>query len=937
MRWELRVHTLTPGKGLPVVNYGFIFLGDSGVGGNPTAATQVSWGTMGTGYGDTQTAAVLNNTTLGTDVLIRIQRDTGKINCSSSSLGCYTVEICSTTGGHCQTNIGNVTNLVTSWPYGAQFKINPGADVAFLRWYSTVIPIGTPVSIPANPAGDLGDWEFEGNLNDSSGHGHNFSGGSTQFVSTPQYAPYCNPGSQQSFRAGYSGNLDGSGSRPLDEGTTLTYLWEQLPGVSPTTVTWLTLQAVAQPSISNLAFGSYNFKLTVTDGSGHSTPCTIHDGAVVTDDNSVVALSGVPITAALLGPSIQWSHNPWPWMDDRDVAMAAAQMNNIDNVFVDFWSANASGTIRLVNGSAAVTGVGTHFTTDICEGSANPTTAQPNLMFIAHWNAGKNNRGLFAASCTDDTHLTLNSSYSWNLPNQTNITYGIDRNNAWKTWGIAQNSAPANYYDNVAGLYGLYYRTGIDTYLSYARTWADRFWQSPMMDQGWSDTPLNKTSSQLCYAGRSMSVLGMVLRAVDQDQIAGSPGSSAMWAGLHMIWTQDMYVATPSGGWIGWGLPGMWDQREQALNTMRVALCALYDPTVTYKASCKAALAANFTALWQSVHDHFGDYSFPGWNGNVGSPHDAGIGSPLASVTATHGSNVITLNSGTWTQTTFAGKSGVKFDHIHIWMWDGNPTVRPQLNSEGDQITYTATYQDSRHAVLTDRYGNATTYQGTTGTKGWAGTVGDVPIMGWAVQPFMLGIISSAFDLASQAMQDEDYNLGLAQSFRAYAAGANQYLVTSGYRPSTKGMYYLVGGVDCPAGAIVEDYTVCTGSGTPSAPSASRILSAEAVRGMMFNWFNNGHDPALKSWIDLLVNAEFAKPGTCPPASTVCVADGYYLDQIDTGGAFMTGPIPAPKWFGMTFGFNPQPDWPAMRLSLSRQNGKVRVPAQKTQKAAHAF
>ena len=41
----------------------------------------------------------------------------------------------------------------------------------------------------------------------------------------------------------------------------------------------------------------------------------------------------------------------------------------------------------------------------------------------------------------------------------------------------AYNSQPANYYDAVAAFYALYYRTGIDDYLTAARKLADRFWK----------------------------------------------------------------------------------------------------------------------------------------------------------------------------------------------------------------------------------------------------------------------------------------------------------------------------------------------------------------------------------------------------------------------------------------------------------------------------
>jgi hypothetical protein len=185
----------------------------------------------------------------------------------------------------------------------------------------------------------------------------------------------------------------------------------------------------------------------------------------------------------------------------------------------------------------------------------------------------------------------------------------------------------------------------------------------------------------------------------------------------------------------------------------------------------------------------------------------------------------------------------------------------------------------------------------------------------------MLGIVASAFDLEAKAMIDGGYNPALGNSYYDYAAGAVQFLINYGIRPSTKGLYYEVGSVNCPAGAVSEDYAWCTGNGSPGDPGPSRILSAEAVRGMMFSWFDYSHNPNVSAAVDVLVNAQWAKPGTCPQGSAVCVPDGYYMTEYDPGGFWVSGAPPGgknPKWFGMPFGLNPQPSWPAVRLGGAR-------------------
>jgi hypothetical protein len=76
-------------------------------------------------------------------------------------------------------------------------------------------------------------------------------------------------------------------------------------------------------------------------------------------------------------------------------------------------------------------------------------------------------------------------------------------------------------------------------------------------------------------------------------------------------------------------------------------------------------------------------------------------------------------------------------------------------------------------------------------------------------------------------------------------------------------------------------------------------------------------DPGLKSFADLLYNAMWAKPGTCPSGSVVCVPDGFYADSYDDTGWYMTGTPPvgqAPKWFGDVWGFSGLSAWPAVRV-----------------------
>src|ERR1035441_1177756 len=89
------------------------------------------------------------------------------------------------------------------------------------------------------------------------------------------------------------------------------------------------------------------------------------------------------------------------------------------------------------------------------------------------------------SACADDAHLTLGDPYNddGRTPPGSGLSYAADNQYA-PVWGWAQSAAPGNYYDNVAAYYALYYRSGIDDYLTAARALADRFWESPMIDRG---------------------------------------------------------------------------------------------------------------------------------------------------------------------------------------------------------------------------------------------------------------------------------------------------------------------------------------------------------------------------------------------------------------------------------------------------------------------
>jgi hypothetical protein len=865
MRWEFRIHDFGPDWS-NIVRLGVIALYSIG----PNLAYMQSRAVDT--FASNSSPDTLPGCCAGrTDVLVRVQRDV--VNSQ------YTWEVWNTSGGGYLLQTPPISSFSTSSWAGLSIIVSSG-KMDFLRWFSSTVPLGTPVP-NAGVTGDLGDWEFEGNLNDSSGHGLNMSDSGATYSTTPIYPPVCNAGNPTSFRAGYPAQLNGTASLPLDGGVGLSYLWQQLAGP---TATWsrqirsgrptVSSQTDSQPGITGLVAGSYTFQLTVTDGSGQSSVCTINDGAVVTDDHDVV-ITGLPEVDTLLGPMIRFGANPWPWFDDVHKAEADLQIANMDTYYGAYWNVADPGTVTVAVGSTAVTGVGTTFTTTICNGPGSPTVPKTSIViWYPTGNPGETGRRqMSVASCQSDTSLTMVQIWTNDVLGGSGLNYSDS--SAYGTW--AYSAAPANYYDNVAAFYALYYRSGIIDYLNAARKLADRFWTCPQIDRG---APYVVNSSggvnEAAFPHRSRSILGLVLRALD--------GSPDIWTGLNEMYVYDNIYALDYDAEF---VPAVWDAREEAYELAEMAYCALYDTDATWKSTCKTLISSALTRVW--TPSRFPDGGWYQWFASSGS-----WATSNSSVVLTHGSAAVT---GTGTSWTAANNGGL--------IWFTNSTTMPTSNAGGDPATYTATYVDATHLML-DR-----PYAGTTGTHGWViSNTSDSPVVGYGQLPYMMGLLSFAFDLASQAIADTDPT-GSA-TYRGYNVDTANWVKTYGYRPPAKGMYYFAQFVNCQA-PISESNVACTAG---YSADQSRELGFETIRGIAAAYKYNG-DASLEAFADTIFDAEWAKPATCPSGSAICVPDGTYVIDYDNGQAFMIGTPPlgqAPKWFGQAFGISALSAWPADRI-----------------------
>ena len=334
---------------------------------------------------------------------------------------------------------------------------------------------------------------------------------------------------------------------------------------------------------------------------------------------------------------------------------------------------------------------------------------------------------------------------------------------------------PANYYDNVMGFYALYYRTGNTTYLEAARKLADRFWTSPTIDRG---AACGIDTGAGCFAARAWSSLGLVLRALD--------GRPDMWPGLRILGATSMYILN------AW--KNVWDIREQAYYLSTISYLALFDPDADSRSQCKAAISASFANIWTPHRAADGSWPAPYYSYASWTP-------TLTSVTLTSGSVSVKGEGTNWTASAVDGKT----------IWFTNAPGQPASNAEGDAVTYTARFVSPTDLIL-DR-----PYEGAEGTHGWM-VAPTTSAIGLGAQPFMMGILGTAFDFAAQAVADSDP--ATAALARGYIVDAANWIKTYGYWPLRKGTHYFAQFVNCQA-PIADTNHVCT-SGGPAATTKIR-------------------------------------------------------------------------------------------------------------------
>jgi hypothetical protein len=204
------------------------------------------------------------------------------------------------------------------------------ATVDYIRLYNSALPIGSappaPISSTTIPA-PLLDYEFTGNLNDTSGNAITLTGSSPTYTNTiPTYNPYSAVVTPQVLAAG-SGAANWSISAALSfswVGTgALTYAWTlgtcaNSPTLSGTTTATLTVTG------STTVFGECDFDLTVTDESSNTGTAVAQVGGIYVNSVGVVNVTteASANVAQAIGPLIGWGYNIWPYADQNNFTQA---------------------------------------------------------------------------------------------------------------------------------------------------------------------------------------------------------------------------------------------------------------------------------------------------------------------------------------------------------------------------------------------------------------------------------------------------------------------------------------------------------------------------------------------------------------------------------------------------------------------------------------
>lgn len=818
---------------------------------------------------------------------------------------------------------------------------SPTAEFGAIRWFASQRALAStpPARHITSSYGDLADFEFEGNLTDSSANAISMSvlGGSAAYSTVSAINPAVTLASTNptTKKAGASVTLDCSASFANNDNPTLTVAWSQNSG--PDSGTFGSPSATVTSFNNGSVFGTYSLRVTATDASANATQSDFKLGSVRTDSQDRVVFSNANYER-LLGKLIRWGANPWTWNDisakyAADQVIAILDSTNGNGFYDYFNQAAANGTISVQYNNNVVTGTSTQFQTDFCGGPGNTTpSASTNRIYIwyphpdyptspaypSNPTTQKGRGGFWVKECTSQTSLKLARESGADLvfsqagtgsDTFSGLKYAISSN--VKDTGYLFTNIPANYYDNVLALYALYFRSGIDTYRDAARTLASRFFSGPNWDSGtnwWyfnagTTNDSGKGAANFTVAGpaRGAAVAGLILWGMED-------GSVDVWPGVSHLFDNWIYY---SGAYqIAAG--GIGDIREGAYMLGGLGLCSLFNTNLSYRDTyCKNGLQNSINNLWAVYR-----CSTPGvcdttentWVAPATQSPSYAAANGTIYVTTTNGSPNITLSGSTWAASDFLNDGNPKC----LWFVDDKTNVTlggASTNAIGDTTCY---YIQSVNSTTTATL--TANYAGSTGQKALYPSI----FGGMGAQTWMLGIL---YRQMAQFVHPALVARGLtseAATVLTWVGEGLDWLGTNALHADTgKGIYNARRFINCEPTPGNDVY--CAQERAPAGELAGAYPAVYAI----------APTPTRYAKGNQIYQGLWARPSYAAPETP----NGYYLcdrDQVvintvgmnscTTGLAGYMFATPQPimnKWLGYFDGVGASGSWPAERLGAS--------------------
>jgi hypothetical protein len=358
--------------------------------------------------------------------------------------------------------------------------------IAFLRWYSTLVDYSasTKPTLYSNSA-QLLQMEYESNLNDSSGNSQTFTGvGSPTYNTTPTINPTASAGTDVGGRvAGVTFSLDASNSAPGDVGPITSYSWTRTSGSGS-----ISSPSSASTNITGISSGQSTFQVEVGDGTNTSTDSVDvgvvsvnADGTVDVGNSSLDLILGPLLPAGSTGAAVM------PYYDVNQEESYAIQRNKPSIAP----RTTETGTLGVTNGSTAVVGTGTRFTKDLALTSPGGVSIPLYILGVSYQ----------ISSVTDDTHLTLTTTYAGST------TSGITNWNQNGADEATNYTSYWGYYDAVLTAYIAYYRTGLTKWLTESERLEDAWWTKEGINYGATDVSNSNAPREVALAGLIISAI----------------------------------------------------------------------------------------------------------------------------------------------------------------------------------------------------------------------------------------------------------------------------------------------------------------------------------------------------------------------------------------------------------------------------------------------